>query len=42
MKLAEKELADGVMVNVTGWGMVKVSSQRIGSLSVNVAENRWC
>lgn len=33
MKLAEKELANGVMVNVTGWGAVKVSSQRIDSLS---------
>lgn len=33
VKLAEKELTSGVMVNVTGWGAVKVSSQRIDSLS---------
>lgn len=33
VKLAEKELANGVIVNVTGWGAVKVSSRRIDSLS---------
>lgn len=33
MKLPEKELASDVMVNVTGWGAVKVSARGIDSLS---------
>lgn len=33
MKLPEKELTSGVMVNVTGWGAAKVSARGIDSLS---------
>lgn len=33
MRLAKKEPASGVMVNVTGWGAAKVSARGIDSLS---------
>ncbi|XP_070161406.1 trypsin-1-like [Polyergus mexicanus] len=45
VKLAEKELADGVMVNVTGWGMVKPGGKMspvLRKISLPIVDRTTC